>query len=84
MAPVVHDESCQEINQHAVNTINEVEMGVNLLEEDEEIFKLMALFSKHKPFKTPEPESKRSTTDLPPPTVFRRTKSLADLLGQNK
>jgi hypothetical protein len=49
-------------------------------DEDEEISKLIYLFSIQRPFlhKTPEPLSKKAlhelTTELPPPAVYRRKK----------
>ncbi len=59
------------INRHTINEDSQ-------LDEDEEISKLILLFSKQRPYlhDTQEPLSKKmfygSSTDLPPPAVFRR------------
>jgi hypothetical protein len=74
----VFDETppCPESRHRLKSTIPESNREVNVLGEDEEIFELLVIFSKHEAFETPEPEPKRSlqeqSTDLPPPTVFRR------------
>jgi hypothetical protein len=65
-------------NQLGFNAIDVEKMNSNLSEEDEEMFKLMSIFSKLGPYlqKSLEPESKKSIydlkTNLPPPSIFKR------------
>ncbi len=62
-----------EMNQPVSDVVNEEE---NLREENEEILKLILLYSNHKHVlpKTSVPDKSlhELTTDLPPPVVFRK------------
>ncbi len=64
-----------------LNIIDEERADGNILEEDDEMFKLILLFSRNRPFlhQSPEPDSKKLIhelkPDLPLPSVFKRKKT---------
>ncbi len=73
-----------EKTQNGIDAIDVKQPKMNILAEDEEMFKLILLYSNPRPFvhRNPEPESRKSirglaitsTIILPPPAIFRRKK----------